>query len=842
MPIHGYPGGVISATPPSVTVNGASGVFTTEQQMQYQTAGNWPMPLTQISRSLRFNSADSAYLNRTPASASNRKTWTWSGWIKRSALTGNQALFSANGNVGTSDYFVLSFENTSNVLRFDGYWGGATRHLRDTVSVYRDVSAWYHIVLSVDTTQATDTNRLLVYVNNVNYPFSTSVIGSWPAQNSDGGINSNILHEIGRRAVNNDYSLNAYLTEVNFIDGLALTPASFGVTDPATGVWGPRQYTGPYGTNGFYLNFSDNSGTTSTTLGKDYSGNGNNWTPNNFSVTAGAGNDSLVDTPTPYGTDTGAGGEVRGNYATWNPVTGTSNVTLSNGNLDASTAVTCHTVSTIGMTTGLWYWEITQIANGGNAGIYRFDAPVTNRFPNVSNQAYVYNANGYVYDGQANPVGSQYSTYTANDVVGIAFDATNGKLYVAKNGTWQNSGNPAAGTGAVVTGITTSSLWFAGVADGGGSTTSWTANFGQRPFAYTAPSGFKALCTQNLPTPTIGATSSTQANRYFDVVLRTSAGTAGSSVTSLNFQPDFVWDKTRSIVGGHYLEDAVRGAGKYLQSNTTGAEGTDNTYITAFTSNGFTIGTGDWTAGTTLVDWCWKANGAGSSNTAGTITSTVSANTTAGFSVVTWSAQSTAGTVGHGLGVAPSMIIMKPRDSATGWFVYHKNSPKSGSATDYLVLNSTAAATGNSTVFSTAPTSTVFDPGTGFTTGNGYGSMLAYCFAEVAGYSAFGSYTGNGSTDGVFIYTGFRPRYIMIKRTNTTGNWIIYDAARNPANLANNYLYANASDAAVTDTPGVDLLSNGFKNRNDYGDANFNGSTYVYAAFAEVPQKFSLAR
>ena len=806
----------------------------------------------QIERSLRFNSADSAYLNRTPASNGNRKTWTLSFWVKKCRNANGEFIFSA-GPVSPRSWLIFDSSDRLDLREVDSSNSEVVRLI--STQVFRDNSAWYHIVIAQDTSAATSSDRVKLYVNNSQITALSTA--TYPSQNKeDLAINAALEHRFGNY-VNSpgDGYLAAYMADVHFIDGSALTPSSFGENDTDTGVWKPKAYTGSYGTNGFKLTFSDNSGTTSTTLGKDTSGNGNNWTPNNFSVTAGAGNDSLVDTPTPYGTDTGAGGEVRGNYATWNPVTGTSNVTLSNGNLDASTALTCHTVSTIGMTTGLWYWEITQIANGGNAGIYRFDAPVTNRFPNVANQAYVYNGNGYVYDGQANPVGSQYSTYTTNDVIGFAFDATNGKLYVAKNGTWQNSGNPAAGTGAVVTGITTSSLWFAGVADGGGSTTSWTANFGQRPFAYTAPSGFKALCTTNLPTPTIGATSTTRADDYFNTVLYTGDGTKPRTITGVGFQPDLVWIKQRDTAGTiHFIQDAVRGVtstdSRSLSSNATTAETnyyTTNGGMTAFTSDGFTTNGGSTNNninanGATYVTWNWKANGAGSSNTAGSITSTVSANTTAGFSIVNWtgSTSSSAQTVGHGLGVTPHMVILKNRSLSDNWFVYHASAT---SASQYLLLNTTAAVATSSTLWGAGMTSSVVGIQPNLVALSTSNNVIMYCFAQVAGYSAFGSYTGNGSADGPFIYTGFRPRYVMIKRTDTTNWWEILDTSRSPYNVADKTLYANVSDAEYSGSVyAKDFLSNGFKVRGTDAGSNASGGTYIYAAFAENPFKYSLAR
>lgn len=334
---------------------------------------------------------------------------------------------------------------------------------------------------------------------------------------------------------------------------------------------------------------------------------------------------------------------------------------------------------------------------------------------------------------------------------------------------------------------------------------------------------------------------------HFNVVTYTGNG-ASRTISGVGFQPDFVWIKSRSAVGGNRLFDAVRGATKALYSNLTNAEATESDSLTAFTSDGFslgadTVGGGVNLNGVTYVAWCWKSsNTTPVSNTAGSITSTVSANTSAGFSVVTWSATSVAGTVGHGLGVAPSMVIFKDRSngaSGYGWFTYHK----SVGAGKYLALNGTIVATTNSTVFSTAPTSTVFDPGTGVTTGNGFGNQVAYCFAEVAGYSKFGSYVGNASTDGTFVYTGFRPKYVLVKNTTSAVEWEVYDSTRNPSNGVNLGLIPNQSDAEGTySPPRFDFLSNGFKLRTSGGGVNGSGNTIIYAAFAEVPTKFALAR
>jgi hypothetical protein len=830
MPIHGYPGNVITSNAVVPNSGSASGVWTTEQQLQAQNAGNWPQA-NQILRSLRFNSADTAYLNRTPASAGNRRTWTWSAWVKRSNLSAAQTLFSASNDSTTQFFISLLADNTLQALD----WNGSVNLRAETLQVFRDASAWYHIVFAVDTTQATSTNRWKLYVNGAQV---TSFSGSsgYPSQNYDTAVNATVAHAVGREEYADTNYLNGYMTEVNFIDGQALTPSSFGQTNGNTGVWEPKRYSGSYGTNGFYLTFQDNSGTTSTTLGKDYSGNGNNWTPNNFSVSAGAGNDSLVDTPTPYGVDTGVGGEVRGNYATWNPLV-VNKPTLTNGNLDADGSDLKTAISTMGVSSGKWYWEITigSGTNTPNMGVTSFAND--NADPGVYlgvGRSYVSGSGVYKnYTATSTVADSDFSNAnTAGAVIGFALDCDAGTLaYYVNNVLGHTDTTVAAGT--VLYPMTCN---FNSAANNYRNT---SVNFGQRPFAYTAPSGYKALCTQNLPTPTIGATSTTQAGKYFNPVLYTGTGST-LSVTGVGFQPDFVWVKKRSSSSyGHVLVDAVRGASLRLFSNTTDGEssgGGGNT-VSAFNSDGFTVLAGSDVNdnGGTFVGWNWKANGAGSSNTAGSITSTVSANTTSGFSIVTWTGNGAEVTVGHGLGAVPSLIIHKFRSAISNWSVYTATT----GAGKRLKLNSTdAVATDGS--FPVAPTSTVFsinagsnDPGV---------TMLAYCFAEVPGYSRFGSYTGNGSSDGPFIFTGFRPRYLLIKdTTGATNYWVVLDTSRSPYNAAALGLYPNTSDADDAFTY-ADILSNGFKIRNSSGNTNTSSSIYIYAAFAESPFKYALAR
>jgi hypothetical protein len=780
----------------------------------------------QISRSLRFNSADSAYLNRTPASAGNRKTWTWSGWVKRSQLGVYQRILEAGSS--TADRTVIGFDNADK-LEFFNIIGGSVDILT-TTQVFRDVSAWYHIVVAMDTTQATASNRTKIYLNGIQITSFTTA--NYESQNTDTFVNSTIIHRIGAAQANGDL-LNGYMTEVNFIDGTQLTPSSFGETNAQTGVWQPKAYSGSYGTNGFYLNFSDNSNTTAATLGKDYSGNGNNWTPNNFSVTAGAGNDSLVDSPTSYGTDTGVGGTVRGNYATLNPLVGlTGTRAFTNGNLDVSvTTDNVNTFATIAVpSSGKWYWEyqITTITVAPMGGV------ITGNESALSSPSVVYRTNGNkIVDNVQTSYGA---TYTTTDVIGVAADVDGGTITFYKNGTSQGAITYA--TGGLFPAVRSNA-----------QPDAFTMNFGQRAFANTAPSGFKALCTQNLPTPTIGATTATLAGKYFNPVLYTGNGTSTQTITGVGFQPDWVWTKSRSNTSNHSLVDSVRGGTKVLISELTDSEYT-GTWINSFNSDGYVLGsnsTNSNASGYTYVAWNWKANGSGSTNTAGSITSTVSANTTSGFSVVTYTGTGSNATVGHGLGSVPKMMIVKGRSTAYNWRVYHVSTGNDGC----LFLNTTAAYSSNSAIWNTTtPTSTVFSIGTDVGVNESASTNVAYVFAEVAGYSKFGSYTGNGSGDGPFIYCGFRPAYVMIKCSSASGtssNWIVQDTTRDTYNAMPDILIPNLSNAELTDATAstgylIDCLSNGFKIRTNNSNWNANGSTYIFMAFATSPFKYSLAR
>jgi hypothetical protein len=750
----------------------------------------------QISRSVRLRSSASAYFNRTFGSPTSQNIWTYSAWIKRGALA-------AFANIGPS---TADANNNQILFNNDDTFGvilAGTTFIK-TTQVFRDPSAWYHIILNVNS-GASGTNKMALYINGVQVTaFSTDARSTF----SSSTINTAIGHNIGRYASSAANYFDGYLTEINFIDGQALTPSSFGAYN-AYGVWSPMKYNGTYGTNGFYLNFSDPSAATAAAIGADRSGNGNNWTPNNISVTAGATYDSMLDVPTPWPD----GGNGRGNYAVLNPLyygrLGASN-TFSNGNLQNDSNRTGGdnwSASSITLpTSGKWYCEV--IATGGSTvGVVSANTPMQNSSPTV--------VRGYygISGEKATPFAAYGATYTNTDVIGIAADMDSGTLTFYKNGTSQGT----AFSDLISSGVT----WCFGAWYVGNPTNTTIWNFGQRPFSYTPPTGFRALNTQNLPTPTIA-----NGALYMAATLYTGNGSTQSinnAVNGVSFQPDLVWLKARSIAESHELHDAVRGASNLLKSNSTAAEVNATNTLTSFNSNGFSLGSSTEinTNAATYVGWQWKEGA------------------TQGFDIVTYTGDGTSNRqISHSLGVTPAMIIVKVRSTTNNWRVWHQRLTGS---TYYLGLNQTAAEATSSTVFN-GQSSTTFTVGNDPSVNVNAGTFVAYLFSEVAGFSRFGSYTGNGSTDGPFVFTGFRPRWVMVKASSGAAGWAIYDSARNTSNATTNMLFANTADSEFTSGVDIDILSNGFKMRSANGNSNGSGVTFIFAAFAENPTKYALAR
>ena len=793
-----------------------------------------------ISRSLRFRSSASTYLNRTPTSAVSRTTWTWSGWVKRGELSratvgGVVGLFGA-GTLGTSQAnFMCLFNSNYDFYLQETVMNVSNQLIYETTSFYRDPAAWYHIVVAMDTTQATAANRTKIYINGVQAPGSFSVT---PAQNQALSINNNVPQYTGGSPVNPQAYGNVlsyfdgYITEINFIDGQQLTPSAFGETDAVTGVWKPKKYTGTYGTSGYYLNFSNNSAATAAAIGADYSGNGNNWTPNNINLTtANTTYDSTFDVPTPYFD----GSNGRGNYPVWNPLKKMAgNFTITDSNLTASdsSATLTQCFATLRVpSTGKWYWEMTCVAGSGIMLSIGMTTEVIADGTTVSGVGY-YRTNGAI-GNLAGTLQTAGATYTAGDVLGIAVDVDAGTVQFYKNN--------------VAQGATPSFTFTAGTVvvpmiqgDNSAGTKTVAANFGQRPFAYTPPTGFKALNTINLPTPTIP-----NGKNHFDVLTYTGV-TGNQTLSGLSFAPDFIWGKSRSTVVDHHLQSSLltftgstAWAG-FAQTNTNAAEqNTGGGDYQNITSTGYDViadNTRTGANGLTYVTWNWKGSGSTATNTNGTISSQVRANPTAGFSVLTYTGTGANATVGHGLGVAPKFIMVKKRSAIQSWSAYHASLAN----TQYLVLDTTAAAATLATMWnSTSPTSSVFSVGTDGNVNASTATYVAFCWSEVLGYSKFGTYTGNGAADGAFVYTGFRPKFVLFKRTDAVSNWLIIDSVRGPNNSDQNRLFPNLTNAEDT-SENYDLLSNGFKMRDAAGLVN-NG-TIIYAAFAENPFNYSLAR
>ena len=889
----------------------------------------------EVERSLRFNDDDSAYLRKSDyGSPDSSTTFTFSAWIKRANLDVWVPIAGSHSGSNAFNVFGINPQNEL-VWRIRNSSGSDLTRLEST-QVLRDPNAWYHLLLERNSTLSTAGDRAKLYINGVRVTdFSQNTKDSQNLTYSSDFLTDINIGRFQRNSSTIEYG-DFYLAEYHYIDGQAYDPSYFTETDPITGQLIPKKYTGGYGSNGFYLNFSTN------TLGTDRSGNSNDFTPNNFSVSAGAGNDALSDTPT-------------NNFATMNPLVPSPTVTWSNGNLDltgsSSSQYSQNNTSTFGVSSGKWYAEV-KYTYSGTTNAYVGICPITaaadaNMTGSVTDAAVLRMNNETYIEGTSASSGTSIDTSSSGYTIGIALDMDNQKVWFSVQGTYINSGNPSTGANATFDGITAGET-IAICARPLNNTLNF--NFGQRDFEYTPPTGFKTLCSANLSDPTIKLP-----NKHFATFTYTGTGSSGDVVNITNsdvdFTPDWVWVKTRDVTNDHILSDSVRGGTKYLVSSEAYAEQTNTQKIRAFIQNGFESGTdGDtnWTGSRPFVAWNWNAGdtdgktytvtvvsdsgnkyrfdgfgtsavtldlaeggtyifnypsahpfrfsttsdgthgggteyttgvtvlsstsvqivvaasapqlhyfcsqhsgmgGAintnstlGSSNFDGSVQSTAKVNASAGFSIVTLNGTGSVLTFGHGLGVKPNAVILKARNIANNWLVFHQGY----GATKTTFLDANSSTSDNAQWYNdTEPTSSVFTLGTwsGMNTSTP-STIVAYCFSEVEGYSKFGSYTGNASSDGTFVYTGFRVAWLMTKRSDSTSNWAIYDNQRDPDNPIYGSLLANLSNSESTGSVRVDFVSNGFKHRNSDGGAanNISGATYIYFAFAESPFKNARAR
>ena len=763
----------------------------------------------EIKRSIRLSRSDNAKLSKTFSSAGNRRKWTFSVWAKfpdTNDSNTNQIFSYQQGHVNHRGSF---YKGSSGVLNYQLRVGGSRKAFVTTVAQLRDPSAWYHIVLVIDSDQGSSSNRVKIYINGVQ---QSVVYYDTPTSGFDTWINSTQTLYFGAAADENGG--NMYLADINFIEGQAYDPTYFGETNSDTGQWVPIEYTGSYTGNSFYLKFDDNSNNTSTTLGKDSSGLGNNWTPTNLSTY-----DAVKDTPT-------------NNFCTFNVLTNYDSLTLAQGSLKATATSTWDMVrSTMGVSSGKWYFEVRCNSAPDNEG---WMAGIHEVFGRDNDGYWIYNGTytaanyGYAYAVQDNNQRRKNATgddafdtgdIQPGDVVGIRMDLDNNELLISVNGSDKGkmydiqSGITYAPfvdlySGASATLNCGQDSTFHGGEAAGGNT---DAN-GIGDFKYAVPSGYKAICSANLPDPTI-----LLPNQYFDILLWTGTQTT-HNITGLDFQPNWVWVKKRSGSEYHDLQDSVRGATKRLSSNEPNAEVTAVGSIDSFNSNGITTNDAGTTneSGYTYVGWFWKEN------------------TTAGFDIVLHNVNSTGSdfTISHGLGVTPDVIFAKNRDSSHSWRVFHQ---KIGvSQTEFLDSYGQPSGNGNR-VRAVSSSNFTFRTNTS-------GNFVFYVFSEVANFSKFGKYYGNNQNDGTMVNVGFSPRLLIVKRIDSDRDWIMYDNARATTNPIKKFLepnrHASESDSSSNS---VDFVSNGFKFRNNSGDMNGAGE-YIYFAWAESPFKNANAR
>ena len=770
----------------------------------------------EIDQSCRFNNDDSAYLYRTPGSSGNRKTWTFSTWLKK--CSGQGALLgSGEDHTANNNYIWIGWHGAANGLSVQCYTTPESFHVQ-TSALARDLSAWYHIVVAFDTTQSTASNRVKIFINGSQ---ETSLSATtYPSEDEEFQINHTEMQMVGSNyegPSGGGYYWDGYLAETYLIDGTALTPSSFGETNSTTGQWVPIEVADlTYGTNGFRFSYEDSSA-----FGDDTSGEGNDYTSSGLAAA-----DSMTDSPTD-------------NFCTLNPLTGNASITYSDGNLspgrDGTSFQTYFGTQAL-PSTGKWYWEITAIGGtapiGSGAG---WDGTVGIGTRDADDNPQGESTNWVWGNAQTTAAGSKYngsttalfpaSSLTNNSIVMTAVDMDNSKIWWGVDGSWMgtdsgdNDGDPAAGSNPAFANLSGELFPLGNRQDD-----YEIYNFGQQSFAHTPPSGFKALSTANLDDPTIADPSgSFQATTYSGNGGSNEIDQAGNST----FEPNLVWLKERSGANHGTIIDSVRGGNKGIYPSLTAAEYTETNL--SFDADGFSLSATGSSAqvnasGQTYIGWQWLEGA------------------TPGFDIVTYTGNETNRTISHSLSAVPELMIVKNLSAVDNWIVYHASNTSSPEDVG-LILNTTSATVDAVTYWNdTAPTSSVFTVGTGGGTNGNTNSLVAYLWAGVEGFSKFGSYLGNANTDGPFVWTGFKPAFLMVKEATSVEGWLMFTNTIDTYNVVGDYLLAN-SNAAEYAASYVDFLSNGFKVRiNGSGMNGSTSDTHIFMAWAETPFKTANAR
>ena len=752
-----------------------------------------------VNYSARFDRGGSDYLSTTLGTGGDTKTWTLSLWIKRGMLSGGSIYCTimaagSDSSGGTTGYTMFRFNN-DDTLELDSYASSARLFRRNTNRKFTHTDNWVNIIIAFDSTETSAGDRIKIYVNGVQETsFAASVD---PALNEAGGnFGANEPQGIGTFLTPSATDFfDGYMSEIVFVDGTALAPSSFGETDTSTNRWIPKDVSGlTFGDEGFYLEFG-----TGNDLGDDTSGNTNDFTETNMDTTNGS--NQMYDTPTR-------------NFATIaaTPYEFNAPSSLTVGNLDMASSVSTNVQATqTWASASNFYFEI-QWTRGDTVRVAIFPADDMGN----SNGLYLtWNSAGtYVYSNNVELAATLF-TASAGEVIGVHVNGDTVQFY--QDGTSRGTAypiNPGPGNTAqqytVVIGAT-------------GGADAIKCNFGQWRywdgtalsldsdaggyFRYTVPTDAKAITQDNRDENTAGITG-------------------------------FAWLKDREATESHMLLDRVRGIYEYITSDGNYAQATSVGSVQRFLQQGVQIGNeavinAD---GNSNVLWQWVANGTGTLNEEGSIDSTVSANTDAGFSIATFEGTGANATVGHGLSAAPEFVMIKNTATTNNWAAGHTGLT---SWSYYLVLDQNAAQADTPTIFdggnyAGGPTAAIVYLGSSAQSNGSTNTMIMYSWVGVEGYSKFGSYPGNDDDDGPFVYLGFKPAWLMIKRRGSTGNWTIRDDKRNPYNPVNLELYANGTDADYTEDPSLDFTSNGFKLRDTAGALNAD-DTYIYCAFAENP-------
>ena len=793
----------------------------------------------QVDNSIMLDRGSNQFLNLTPSSAGNRDIWTLSFWVKRNTFGTDQFLFSAGADA--NNFTGLSF-TTSNTLRYEHQDSGSRTDEIIPNMLFRDPHAWYHIVCAVDTTSGTEAQRVRLYINGVEE--SLSGTPNYPGQNVDTDVNQADEHRFGSRVTDGADDADVYLSEVVFVDGTQKQATDFGEYD-SNAVWRPVDVSGlTFGTNGFYLNFASSG----SNLGDDASGNSNDFTNNN---SAAQSNDS----PTK-------------NFCVLTPlIVGNGTANFSEGNLKVvqSGGGNLNTFGSIGLSSGKWHYEVTLTNTVDQFGLGII--PVgnvtgnTNQFFNNGIGAMISGGgDGNVYNNGSRVATITGGSGTDGQTFSCEIDLDNDQLE------WFNNAGSSLGTYSFTQATANGGRYFPCIHCNDDAT--YVANFGASTFSKTPSSGFTGISAALLLeqiTPTIE-----DGTAYFQPTTYQGNGTAiGSGGKEVNqsgnssFTPDFVWIKNRDQGDSHMLYDSVRGATEDLHSDTRDMPNTDTEGLSTFDDNGFTVGSNVAvnTSSEDYIGWQWIAGGAptadntagaGATPTAGSVkidgsnlgsalagsqaAKRLSANTKSGFSVVKYTGTGSNLTVAHGLGLSPDLVIVKRLSGATAydWNVFHT----SAGAANYVLLNQDHNQASNSNRWQdTAPSSTVVSIGTSSDLNAASTDFIMLCFATVAGYSAFGSYTGNNSSNGPFISLDFTPSFFIQKRIDATGhNWHVYDTTRKTYNYNDTRLFPNLASQEYSNGEGIlDILSNGVKIRDDETWFNASGGTFIYMAFADHP-------